>query len=169
MSAKRPDRRPDFASVIHAEYERAYRFAWRLTGNEHDAVDLTQETFRIAWEKWATFKSDSSAATWLHRILYRRFIDQRRGSNSRDRVRDCIGRTAHFTNVNVRDHVATVETKYDVESALNLLGEQEKLVVVLRYFQDLSVAEVAMVTGDPEGTVKWRTKKALKLLRKVLE
>ena len=52
--------------------------------------------------------------------------------------------------------------------AVQQLSELERIVITLRYFQGLGVAETAEVTGEPAGTVKWRTRQALIKLREIL-
>jgi len=59
-------------------YEKAYRLLVHLTGDVHEAEDLTQETFISAWEKITAFQGRATLATWLYRIAYTKFIDGRR-------------------------------------------------------------------------------------------
>ena len=157
---------------MRTEYQRVYRFAFGLTRNTDDAVDLTQETFRAALQAWNQFRGQSKVATWLHSILYRKFIDETRKSRVRERALQGIGnelisnKELHGTSDAL--HVAATQVRHDVQSALMQLDRLERVVVVARYLQGFSVAEIAQLTNMPVGTVKWRNSVALKKLRKYL-
>ena len=162
----------EFENVVRAEYQRVYRFAYELTRNKDDAIDLTQETFRAALQAWNRFRGQSKAATWLHSILYRKFIDENRRSKVRERALKGIGNEL-ISNKELQGtsdalHVVATQVRHDVQSALMQLDELERVIVVARYLQGFSVVEIAQLTDMPIGTVKWRNSVALKKLRNFL-
>src|SRR5439155_22957689 len=68
LSNLRAGRPEACAELVHAHYQRVYRFLVHLTHDVHQAEDLTQETFVAAWEKIATFQGRPPLATWADRI-----------------------------------------------------------------------------------------------------
>src|SRR2546429_6920258 len=66
------------AQLVRDHYAAIYRLLAHLTRDVHAAEDLCQETFAAGWRKIGSFAGESSIATWLHRIAYRRFLDCRR-------------------------------------------------------------------------------------------
>ncbi|MEM8669459.1 MAG: sigma-70 family RNA polymerase sigma factor [Planctomycetota bacterium] len=157
----------DFESMARSEYKRAFRFAFHLTGELESALDLTQDSFRSAWEYWSSFNGESSVSTWLHQIVYRRFIDHYRREMTRARAR--LNRiAAGQCKGEIENHAMVVQVQQDIRTAVDSLEDPEKLVIVLRYFQGMTVAETSAVTREPMGTVKWRTHRALNQLQKML-
>src|SRR3954462_13007108 len=73
------------AELVRDHYARGYQLLARLTRDSHAAEDLCQETFAAAWTKIRTFAGNSTLATWLHRIAYRRFVDWSRAGRRRER------------------------------------------------------------------------------------
>ena len=162
-----------FEQIVRTEYRRVYGFAWHLTRDGHNAVDLTQETFRVACEKWHSFAGNSSVATWLHQIAFRKFVDQQRSGKTKRRVhgeltQQCIREYQSNQRTAQAGHVNLFDSKQDILDAIEQLDEADRLIIVLRYLQELSVADAALVTGMPAGTVKWRASKAMSKLRAIL-
>lgn len=165
MTNERQSLPKDFEQVVRDEYCRVYRFALHLAGDESAAIDLTQDGFRAAWEGWSSFKGRSSVSTWLHQIVYRQFVDTRRREKCRRQALEAAA--LHVADLG-RDVGEVVQIQQDIRSAVQRLPEAEKVVITLRYFQGLSVEETSLVTGEPIGTIKWRTRNALILLRQQL-
>ncbi len=157
----------EFEVVVRYEYERVYRFAYHLAGNEHTASDLTQDTFRSAWEKWEQFGGRSQVRTWLHSIVYRKFLDFVRKTKSRTSTMQNLA--VDYGHDTAEPESILVEVRLDLSQALQQLEAPDKAVIVLRYFQGMSVAETAAATQQPAGTVKWRVHKALQQLRVLLK
>lgn len=155
------------AELIHAHYQAIYRFLVRLTRDVHWAEDLTQETFAAAWEKIATFKGNSSVATWLHRIGYTKFIDSQRVAQRAKAARQRSTSSAPAPSSPL-DSLQSADETAVLNKALDQLEESHRTILVLHYLQGLSYREMASVLAEPTGTVKWRTLEALKKLRELL-
>jgi RNA polymerase sigma-70 factor (ECF subfamily) len=155
------------AELVRDHYPAVYRFLLHLTRDVHEAEDLTQETFAAAWQKLAGFRGGATLATWLHRIAYTKFIDAhragRRAAELRERLSD-----PRFAPADPFDVVMADDEARHLYQALDRLGVPERTVLVLHYLQGLSYREMADVTGEPAGTVKWRTAEALDSLRTLL-
>ena len=143
-------------------YPTAFRTACLILGNPSDAEEAVQEAFLRAWRFRASLSSGSDVRRWLYRVVVNT-------CNSKLRTeiphRD---RRAHDSEL---EHVASptdasrdVERDYDVISALSDLPTHLRVVVVLRYYADLSEREIATAIGRPQGTVKSRLHEARRLL-----
>src|ERR1039457_5694546 len=71
--------------LIELFYERIYAFLRRLTANDADAADLTQQTFSRVWQSLPTFAGRSSVSSWMHSIAYHVYVDWRRADRHTDR------------------------------------------------------------------------------------
>jgi RNA polymerase sigma-70 factor, ECF subfamily len=164
----RAGRREDCARLVHEHYQAIYRFMLHLTRCETGAEDLTQETFAAAWEKIGAFEGRSTLRTWLHRIAYGKFVDGRRAGRrsaalvERLKVRDAP------TPLGPLETAANDDEARRLYAALEQVDATERVLLVLHYLQGLSYREMADVTGEPAGTVKWRTSLALSRMRTLL-
>jgi RNA polymerase sigma-70 factor (ECF subfamily) len=143
-----------------------YRWLVRLCGDVHLAEDLTQEAFAAAWANLRTFRGASSPSAWLHRIAYRKFLDHCRSRHSRKTVP--LDLTPDQTDLNATEPLTDVlagEQSARLEGAIAQLHGRDREVIVLHYLQRLSYDEMAHVLGEPAGTLKWRTSRALQRLR----
>lgn len=155
------DNRDAFGQLVEAYQSDIRRFFLNLTnGDTCLSDDLAQETFIKAYIGIRSFRGLSKFSTWLYRIAYNEFYAWAR--SRREDVREQIPDTA----------TASIEkaenTKMDVESALKLLSDAERSVVVLFYLEDRSLKDVSKITGMPEGTVKSHIARAKPKLAKIL-
>jgi len=155
------------AELIRLHYQKVYRLLVHLTGDVHQAEDLTQETFVSAWEKIAAFQGRATLATWLHRIAYTRFIDGRRLQRRTTGMLERLPSPAAPPTDPLETVMADDEARH-LYRALDELDAPERTLLVLHYLQGLSYRDMAMVLEEPTGTVKWRTSEALNRLRCVL-
>ena len=137
-----------------------------LTGEVHQAEDLTQETFVSAWEKIAAFQGRATLATWLYRIAYTKFIDGRRSQQRTTGMSRRHPSPASSPDDPLEIVMADDEARH-LYRALDELDAPERTLLVLHYLQGLSYRDMALVFREPTGTVKWRTSEALDRLRTV--
>lgn len=156
--ARRGDREA-FSSLVR-RYERPARAAaWNVLHSWHDAGDVSQEAFVVAYEKLHRLWSPRKFGAWLLRITYRLALN-----NLRQRQR----RAAETLDPDMPERPAAPklsETSLDLVALLDRLPMQERVVVSLRYLDGLSLAEVAQVTGRPTGTVGKQLSRAYARLR----
>jgi len=157
------NREREFSSILGPELDRAYRVAGRILGNAPDAEDATQEALAMAWASWHTLKAPEAAAGWFWRILVNccRSRLRRRRPFVRD-ITDELGLTSRdpFETSNARDAVAR---------ALPVLNNDQRITVVLRFWGELTVPEIADRMRVREGTVKSRLHYALVALRREID
>ncbi|MFQ5933295.1 MAG: RNA polymerase sigma factor [Dehalococcoidia bacterium] len=141
--------------------------AYLMTHDRSLAEDMVQEALLLAWRSLPSFHSGTNFKAWLLRILVNRTLADRR----KKRVAEVQLAEAMPDPPDHEDTEETVLSKEErrlVGQALNALSQDRRQAVVLRYYSDLTVPEVARVLGCREGTVKSRLHRALKQLRELL-
>lgn len=163
------DPAPSWEDVARTHAPRIYRLAYRLTGNAHDAEDLTQEVFVRVYRSLPRYTPGSFEA-WLHRITTNLFLDQVR---RRRRVRfdampdDADDRLAGSEESPAQQHHdRTLDD--DVQRALDALSPEFRAAVVLSDIEGLTYEEVAAALGVKLGTVRSRLHRGRAQLRAAL-
>jgi len=155
--------------IVHLYYEKVNCFLAHLTQDPELAADLTQDVFATVWVKIKTFRGNSSLGTWLNRIAYFRYIDAGRAMTRRKRGQLELQRLAQKSG-SISPLVVAIEKESTqlLYAAVQQLPNDLRVVIVLHYFQGLSMSETAEVVARPTGTVKWLNRKALNELRGLL-
>ena len=162
---------PSWDEVVRTHSARVYRLAYRLTGNPHDAADLTQDVFVRVFRSLSTY-SPGTFEGWLHRITTNLFLDQAR---RRQRIRmDAMGEDAE--RYASGDQLGAPERAFehgnldlDIQRALDQLPPEYRAAVVLCDIEGLSYEEIAVTLGIKLGTVRSRIHRARARLRVSLE
>ena len=161
--------RPTWEEVVDRHSARVYRLAYRLTGNPHDAEDLTQEVFVRVFRSLTNY-TPGSLEGWLYRITSNLFLDQAR-HNARIRM---VAFTDYAENrlrsrlPATEDDVADRLLDGDVECALSGLPPEFRAAVVLCDIEGLSYKEIADALGVKLGTVRSRIHRGRSMLRSAL-
>ena len=151
--------RERFLRLAGRELDRAYRLAGLLLGNRADAEDATQEALLKAWTSLGSLRDPAGFAAWLDRILVNVCRDRQR---RRGRIRFVpIDEPGAGPDRATADPFRDVLDRDETTRALAILEPDERVVVVLHYWGDLTLAAVAERTGWPIGTVKSRLHRAL--------
>ena len=168
IDAVRAGDRAAFGILVERETASVYRACLRIIGRQHDAEDVTQEAFVTAYRSIRGYRGEGSLRGWLLRIAQRlafRKLAQRRLTADLADVPEA--RLADATGDPTRVAVAN-EERSAVREAVAELAEPYREVVALRFFADLSLAEVAEATGRPLNTVKTHLRRGLERLRPAL-
>src|SRR4029078_9144448 len=156
--------------VVEQHSARVYRLAYRLTGNVHDAEDLTQEVFVRVFRSLSTY-TPGTFEGWLHRNTTNLFLDQVR---RKKRIRfdalaeDADGRMAGREPDPSRAYDDT-QLDDDVQAALDALPPDFRAAVVLCDIEGLTYEEIAATLGLKLGTVRSRIHRGRAQLRAALE
>ena len=154
-----------FSMLVELETRSVYRTCLRILGRPEDAEDVTQEAFLAAHRSIRSYRGDGALRAWLLRIATRLAI---RKATQRRPVEDIAatpeGLVADITDEPTRIIVAA-ERQGEVRRAVSSLPEPYREVVALRFFAELSLAEVADATGRPVNTVKTHLRRGLQRLR----
>jgi RNA polymerase sigma factor (sigma-70 family) len=157
-----------FASLINEHQRYVYNLAFRVVKDENEALDLTQETFVRAWTALPNFKGQAQFRTWLYRIVtnlcYNRLPNLRKSLN--DLGDDVLEDIPQFDNL--ASEVESGEMRKFLHQAIDGLDNQYKLLITLRYQNELSYEEIASTLNLPLGTVKTGIFRAKEQLRKSL-
>lgn len=155
--------------ALHEVYLRwsplVYTIARRKSGNDADASDITQAVFVAAWQGRQGFDPDAgSLPAWLLGITRRKVADHWRQVNRVPEPRDEIPDDAQ-PDVGIETTVERVLLADELER----LGEPQRRILELCFFQDMTHAQVASLLGLPLGTVKSHIRRSLGRLRERLE
>ena len=149
-----------FITFIRSHQQSIYRLAFSYTKNEQDALDIVQDSIQKGWLALEKLTNTEHMKSWFYTILVRTAIDFLRKHNRVILVGDEALQQLpeHDTYENL-----------DLQQALQQLPLQLREVIILRYFEDLKIDEVAHILTLPVSTTKSRLYKALKLLKVELE
>jgi RNA polymerase sigma-70 factor, ECF subfamily len=147
-----------FQELIEAEKEKLYRMAYLYVKNESDAIDIVHETIYKAYISIKKLKETNYFSTWLTRILINTALDF---IKKNQRVIPVEGLDQYGKNIE-RLHI---EERMDLVDAIDQLEEKYKTVIILRYYNDLTIKEIAKILNYPEGTVKTNLHRAINQLR----
>ncbi|MFV8129324.1 RNA polymerase sigma factor SigE [Streptomyces syringium] len=161
---------PTWEEIVSTHSGRVYRLAYRLTGNQHDAEDLTQEVFVRVFRSLSTY-TPGTFEGWLHRITTNLFLDMVR---RRQRIRfDALGDDAAerlpSREPSPQQHFNDTHFDADVQQALDTLAPEFRAAVVLCDIEGLSYEEIAATLGVKLGTVRSRIHRGRSHLRKALQ
>jgi RNA polymerase sigma-70 factor, ECF subfamily len=132
----------ELVELIEQHYVLLYRYAYRLTGSEADAEDLTQQAFLVAQAKWGQLRDGERARSWLFAIVRNAYLKQ------------------------VEKDLENAEFDSELlQNALNDLPEEFRTPVILFYFDAFSYKEIAEQMGVPIGTIMSRLARARAFLR----
>jgi RNA polymerase sigma factor (sigma-70 family) len=161
---------PSWDDVVREHSARVYRLAYRLTGNTHDAEDLTQEVFVRVFRSLSSY-TPGTFEGWLHRITTNLFLDMAR---RRQRIRfeglgdDAAARLGD-SGRSPADAFDDAHLDSDIQAALKALAPEYRAAVILCDIEGLSYEEIADALGIKLGTVRSRIHRGRAQLRAALE
>lgn len=145
-----------FEAYFAARVAGLRRSAYLLTGNWHDAEDVVQATFVRLFSVWHRVRHESVDA-YSRQVLVNVFLSTKRGQRNRERP------VAQVPDRPVTDSHA--DDRLAVGTAMEALTPSQRAVVVLRFWEGLSVAETAATLGVSQGTVKSQLHRAVAAMR----
>jgi RNA polymerase sigma-70 factor (ECF subfamily) len=160
---------PSWDEVVREHADRVYRLAYRLSGNRHDAEDLTQETFIRVFRSLGSYKPGTFEG-WLHRITTNLFLDMVR-RRSRLRMEGLPEDTDRLVGggPSPEQVYAVTHLDPDLQEALDGLAPEFRAAVVLCDVEGLSYEEIGATLGVKLGTVRSRIHRGRQALKVALE
>ncbi len=161
---------PTWENIVRAHSARVYRLAYRLTGNRHDAEDLTQEVFVRVFRSLSSY-TPGTFEGWLHRITTNLFLDSAR-RKQRIRFEGLGDEMAHRLPGSEPTPAQAFDDSHlddDVQDALKALPPEYRAAVVLCDIEGFSYEEIAATLGVKLGTVRSRIHRGRAQLRSALE
>ncbi len=160
-----------YEELVHAYQGIAFRTAYLLTGGAAEAEEAAQEGFVKAWRALGRFRPGASFRPWLLRIVANEAHNRRRSAGRRAQLalRAAADLPSGDAAPSPEAALLGVEERQRLLAAVNELPEEQRVVISLRYFAELSEEETAEALGLPRGTVKSRTSRALERLREAYD
>ncbi|MCI1590860.1 sigma-70 family RNA polymerase sigma factor [Heyndrickxia oleronia] len=153
--AKKGDEKA-FQQLIQEEKNKLFRIAYLYVKNENDALDIVQETVYKAFISIKQLKEPNYFSTWLTRILINCALDFIRKNKN----------IIPFAEVeDTSEERQPIEEKLDLVEAIRKLENPYKTVIILRYYKDLTIKQIADLLNCPEGTVKTNIHRAISKLK----
>ncbi|MGW4497071.1 SigE family RNA polymerase sigma factor [Micromonospora sp. NPDC004336] len=151
----------EYVDYVTARIPALRRLAYLLAGDEHRADDLVQQTITTLYVKWRRARAADRIDAYVRTMLVRTYLSERRLAWARVRLFRETPEPPPF-----EDH--GIEERQVVRAALSQVPRRQRAVLVLRFYHDLPVDEVAEVLGCSPGTVKSQTSRGLATLRRLL-
>ena len=169
-----------FRELVDEHRERVFNVTVRMLGNRAEAEDVAQEVFISVFKSIDDFREESKFSTWLYRVAVNHCKNRIKYLARRhDRDRDELDETTQGTGVNgtiggplpssPQKQLESRQMEKLMQDAIATLEDDQRIVVVLRDVEDLSIEEICEITGLPDGTVKSRLHRARLVLRKKLQ
>jgi RNA polymerase sigma-70 factor (ECF subfamily) len=157
--------REAFRTLVEKYQNVLYGTAYLMIGNRMVAEDQVQEAFLSAWKGIGSFRTGCPLKPWLIRTLVNKVLSYRR-ANSKTIISLDTELVADPVAV---DPVEDIELSDQLQRVLQNLPEEQRQVVLLRYFTGLSLAETSAAVGRRQGTVKSQIHRALEQLKNLIE
>lgn len=151
----------EFSEFVVARSSQLYRTAYLLTTTSHGAEDLVQTALAKSFAAWSRVRSADDPVAYVHGVLFKTFLSERRRRS-----------TTELPVSDVADHPVPAPDPTErmaLMAALSHLAPTDRAVVVLRFWEDHTVAQTALDLGLTEAAVKNRSLRALRTLRQLLD
>ena len=148
---------------IKENQEKLYRIAYTYTKNQEKALDVVQEAITKSLENINKLRHEEYVKTWFYRILLNEAI--KASKNDKTFVDyDSVEKELH-----INSHENELVEKIDIYETIQKLNEKLKTVIILRFFENLKIEEIAYITKTNSNTVKSRLYKGMKEIKKEIE
>lgn len=173
-----------FRELIADHRDRVFNITYRMLGNRHEAEDVAQEVFITVFKKIEDFREDSKLSTWLYRVAVNHCKNRLKYLKRRHHgEKDELDEATHGTETSSGGNGAIgssqprspelalegMQMEQVLRDAINSLEEEQRVVIILRDVEDLSIEEICAITDMPDGTVKSRLHRGRLALRKKLQ
>jgi len=149
----------NFEQFVRSRTPQLLRTAYLLTGDQHNAEDLVQAALERTAGAWWRVRHHASAEAYVRQIMYRLQVSRWRSRRLQERL------DAEPPESAQADPYSAIDLRLSLQQALSRLTAHQRAVLVLRFYDDLSVHQTANMLGCSNGTVKSQTHLALRRLR----
>ncbi|GIV14943.1 MAG: RNA polymerase sigma-H factor [Armatimonadota bacterium] len=159
-----------FEELYHRYQPYVYNVVNGIVQNADDARDVTQDVFLHVYESLSRFRGGSAFSTWLYRVAVNAAITHVRKERRHPQISlDALREFRADIDAEPEQQATRAETQQAVQQMLAQLPEQQRAVLVLRYFQELSLEEIAEVMNCSVAAVKVRLHRARNSFRRLFE
>lgn len=163
----RAEQEREYVEYVRARAVSLRRTAYRLCGDWHRAEDLVQRAFVLLYRHWRHVSRATSIDAYVRKMLVNTYLDEQRGWWAR-RVTPNADPSPRPPDRGPDEGAEHTDRRLDLMAALARISAGQRAVLVLRYWEQLSVAETAAALGCSDGTVKSQTALAIAALRRLL-
>ncbi len=162
-----------FRALVERHGKTVFRLAYRISGNEHDAEDIVQESFLRAYRQLGRFEARANFGTWLYRIVANCAVDmmrakQARHDQSRGESLEAAADRAQVDGPGPERLAASAEIDRRVADALGALSPLERAAFTLRHYEGRSIEEIGRTLGLGTSAAKHSVFRAVRKLRAAL-
>jgi len=165
-----------FQELVERYKKKVYYLAYDITGNHHEAEDISQEVFIKVFRSLNTFRRDAKMSSWLYQITVNASIDSLRKKSSKlETSIDTLEKAGvqdnplgGSTDLDPERSAESLLFQRHISQALQKVSPKERSVFVMRHYNDLKIREIAEILNISTGTVKALLFRAIKKLRKEL-
>jgi len=155
--------------LVQTHQQAVYRLALSILDNPDEADDATQEVFLAALQSLDSFRGDSSLKTWLFSITINLCRSRIQRGKCRTRLRQILHSLFRSDQAHPESEAIQHEADSELWQAVHTLDEKDRIPIILRYYHDLPVAEIAEMLRIPVGTVHSRLNHARERLHTQLK
>lgn len=148
--------------IILEKYNQYYRLAYCYTHKEADACDIVQNGAYKAIRSSHTLKEPQYAESWIYRIMLNECFQYVK--RPKPLSYEVLQEENMIEAESKEDHYADI----DLQNALDVLKDEDKIVIILKYFEDRKLEEIADILGENVNTIKSRLYRGIKKLRNIL-
>ena len=154
--------KPDAYGQLISEYQKyLYRVAFLYIKNEQEALDIVGDTILKGFQNISTLKNPEWFRTWITRVLINVANDKKK------KIVSYVDFSEELTSSKAEG--VSIEERCDLNSAIQELPDKYRTVIILKYFSEFSVKEIAYTMNSPEGTIKAYLSRARDELKKILK
>jgi len=165
-----------FEDLVMANQKNVYNLAYKMTKNEEDALDISQEAFIKAYRQLSRFRGDSKFSVWLYRLTYNLCIDFLRKNSAAKTIsldyEDTSGDLKPLEIPDLRnlpeDNAIRNETRKNIVESIKELPDNHREILVMREITGMTYEDISETLGINSGTVKSRLARAREKLIEIL-
>ena len=161
-----------FEKIVRYHQSYAYAIAFRFFCDEDDAEDVVQESFIRIWNHLHDFDSRMKFTTWMYKIVVNLCYDKAKSNKRRmslfARLNDNSSKDDYIENTDIERDLTNKETAALIKRIADGLSEKQRMIFLLRDIQDMTIEEVAVITGMSDSAIKTNLFFARQNIRKKL-
>jgi RNA polymerase sigma factor (sigma-70 family) len=160
----------DFSSLVDKHKDRVFNLAFRICGNREDAEEIAQDTFIKIFNSLTNFRNNSAFTTWMYRITYNTAVTYLRKKKKEFQAMEFPEEMIEsLEDADENEEGYSEYRKSILNLALQKISEDERAIISLYYYEDLSTEEISEVTGISRVNVKVKLFRARQRLLKIIE
>jgi RNA polymerase sigma factor (sigma-70 family) len=160
-----------FVYLVDNYKDMVFSLAYKMTKNREEAEEISQDSFIKAFKNLKNFKGESKFSTWLYRIAYHASLDaikKNRNNNATFEINDVTFNQIKAVE-NILEGIERKERAIIIDDCLLKLPEEERSIIWMFYFDELSLKEIIEVTGLSEANLKVKLHRARKKLLTIVK